>query len=263
MLKKLWLMTFALAFVITTLPSIVSAQSYGWGYKKGSNNQPPEVGEYGKILEENGGYYMDNSGDKVIYLTFDNGYEAGHTEYILDVLKEKEVPATFFVTGHYVRSQPDLIKRMVKEGHILGNHSDSHGDFTKMSKAEIKKELSDLDQEVAAITDLKKLQYVRPPRGTFNAQTIQWSNELGYTHVFWSLAFVDWHKDKEKGWKSAYQEVMKQIHPGAVILLHTVSKDNAEAVPYFIDDLRKQGYQFKSLDDLVMKNTIPKPLFGL
>lgn len=244
-------------------PTLVNAESYGWGYKKGTNHTPPEVGKYGEILEENGGYYMDQSGDKVVYLTFDNGYEAGYTEHILDVLEDKKVPATFFVTGHYVRSAPDLIKRMVKDGHLLGNHSNHHADFTSISKEKMKEELALLDRAVASITDVESLQYVRPPKGTFNARTIQWANELGYTHMFWSLAFVDWHSDKQKGWKSSYQQIMDQIHPGAVILLHTVSPDNADAVEYFIDDLRKQGYTFRSLDDLVMKDKLPKPIFGL
>lgn len=254
---------FTVAVVFVFNPLTTMADSYGWGYKKAENHQPPEVGKYGNILKDNGGYYIDESGEKTVYLTFDNGYEAGYTEYILDTLEEKEVPATFFITGHYVRSQPELVKRMLKDNHTLGNHSDHHGDFTKMSKEEMKQELSLLDRAVASITNIKKLQYVRPPKGTFNAQTIQWANELGYTHIFWSLAFVDWHEDKKAGWKSAYQQLMDQIHPGAIVLLHTVSPDNAEALPYVIDDLRKQGYHFKSLDDLIMKNTIPQPIFGM
>ncbi|GGM30051.1 delta-lactam-biosynthetic de-N-acetylase [Paraliobacillus quinghaiensis] len=262
-MKKLVILFSFILVMFTLLPSISEASSYGWGFKKGTNHQPPEVGKYGQILEENGGYYIDKSGDKVVYLTFDNGYEQGYTEPILDVLKKEDVPATFFVTGHYVRSQPELVKRMDRDGHIIGNHSNHHADFTTLSKEEMKEDLTLLDRAVAAITDQEKLQYLRPPRGTFNPQTIQWANELGYTHVFWSLAFVDWETDHQKGWEKSYQQVMKQIHPGAVILLHTVSKDNAEAIEHFITDLRKQGYTFKSLDDLVLKNTIPEPIFGM
>ncbi|MDC3418175.1 delta-lactam-biosynthetic de-N-acetylase [Aquibacillus sp. 3ASR75-54] len=244
------------------LPMSIQAKSYGWGFKKNTNHQPPDVGVYKNILDDLGGYYLDNSGDKVVYLTFDNGYEEGYTGKVLDVLKEKKVPATFFVTGHYVEDQEQLVKRMVNEGHIVGNHSYHHPDFTKLSKAKMKEELESLEEAVAKITDQKEMQYVRPPRGTFNKQSIQWANELGYTHVFWSLAFVDWNTDSQKGWKKAYQQVMDQIHPGAVILLHTVSKDNAEALAYMIDDLRKQGYSFRSLDDLVMKDILPEPIIG-
>ncbi|WP_186576778.1 delta-lactam-biosynthetic de-N-acetylase [Aquibacillus kalidii] len=244
-------------------PLSIQASSYGWGYKKGENHQPPQVGKYGQILEDNGGYYIDDSGEKVVYLTFDNGYEAGYTGQILDVLKKKEVPATFFVTGHYVDDQPELIKRMAKEGHIIGNHSYHHPDFTSLSKEKLKKELDTLEQSVADITTQDKMKFVRPPKGTFNEQTIKWANEFGYIHMFWSLAFVDWNTGSQGGWEKAYKQVIDQIHPGAVILLHTVSKDNAEALEYMIDDLRKQGYTFKSLDDLVLKDMIPQSVFGL
>lgn len=237
-----------------------SSFAYGWGYKKGSNNQAPEVGKYGEILKEHGGYYLDDSSEKNIYLTFDNGYEAGYTEDILDVLQEEDVPATFFVTGHYVKSAADIVKRIADEGHIVGNHSYHHHDFTKLTKEEYRKELIDLDKEVEAVTRIEKLQYVRPPRGVFNEQTIEWANEFGYTHVFWSLAFVDWHSDQKKGWQSAYQQVIDQMHPGAIILLHTVNEDNSLALSHLIKELKEQGYTFKSLDDLVIKDVMLDPL---
>lgn len=262
-MKKISFLVLSFILVLAVFPAPSQAESYGWGYKKGTNNQPPEVGKYEAMLDEYGGYYLDRSGDKVIYLTFDNGYEAGYTGKILDVLKKKDVPATFFVTGDYVNKEPDLVKRMANEGHIIGNHSDHHPDFTTLSKEKLKKELETLKNEVAKIADQDSMKYVRPPRGTFNNQTLKWANEFGYTHVFWSLAFVDWHTDKQAGWQKAYQQVVDQIHPGAVILLHTVSQDNAEALEYLIDDLRKQGYTFKSLDDLMLKNMIPKQIWGM
>nr|WP_110943255.1 polysaccharide deacetylase family protein [Virgibacillus senegalensis] len=167
------------------------------------------------------------------------------------------------MTGHYVDSSPELVKRMVNEGHIVGNHSYHHPDFTKLSKQKMKEELDRLESAVAKISDQKKMQYVRPPKGTFTEQSIKWANELGYIHMFWSLAFVDWNTNSQKGWRSAYQQVINQVHPGAVILLHTVSEDNAEALEYMIDDMRKQGYTFKSLDDLVMKDMLPRPFYQL
>nr|WP_245693835.1 delta-lactam-biosynthetic de-N-acetylase [Sediminibacillus halophilus] len=252
-----------LLFGAVAIPSGNQVEGYGWGYKKNSNHQPPEVGKYDTILENNGGYYLDKSGEKVIYLTFDNGYEQGYTGKILDVLKKKDVPAAFFVTGHYVDSSPELVKRMVNEGHIVGNHSYHHPDFTKLSKRKMKEELDKLQSAVAKISDQKTMQYVRPPKGTFTEQSIKWANELGYIHMFWSLAFVDWNTNSQKGWQSAYQQVIDQVHPGAVILLHTVSEDNAEALEYLIDDMRKQGYTFKSLDDLVMKDLLPRPFYQL
>ncbi|MFD1040090.1 delta-lactam-biosynthetic de-N-acetylase [Virgibacillus byunsanensis] len=235
---------------------------YGWGFKKNDDHQIPDVGKYKEILDEYGAYYADHSGEKVVYLTFDMGYEQGYTGDILDVLKKESVPATFFVAGHYVTSQPKLINRMVDEGHIIGNHSYHHPDFTILSKAAMKKELDTLEEEVAKVSEQKELKYLRPPKGVFNERTLKWSNELGYTHIFWSLAFIDWNVDRKSGWKFAFDQLMDHIHPGAIILLHTVSSDNAEALSQLIVQLKKDGYQFKSLDHLILKNIIPKELYG-
>src|SRR5690625_3361083 len=160
-------------------------RGYGWGYKKNNNHQLPDIGKCQNILHKYGAYYADESGDKVIYLTFDNGYEQGYTEDILNVLKKEDVPATFFVTGHYVEEEAELIKRMVDDGHIIGNHSYHHPDFTVVSKSSMKKELETLEEAVAEVSDQKKLKYLRPPRGTFNEKTLAWANELDYIHVFW------------------------------------------------------------------------------
>ncbi|WP_407270847.1 delta-lactam-biosynthetic de-N-acetylase [Radiobacillus sp. PE A8.2] len=258
-----WLMVVILGICLTVMPMNTDAASYGWGYKKGTNHEPPEVGKYANILEKYGGYYLDKSGDKVIYLTFDNGYEQGYTGDILNVLNEYQIPATFFVTGHYVESSEELVKRMVKDGHIVGNHTYYHPDLTTISKEEMKKELDKLEKAVANITSQKSMKYVRPPKGAFSDQSLQWLNEFGYIPMFWSLAFVDWNINDQKGWQKSYNSVIQQIHPGAVILLHTVSKDNADALEHLITDLRKQGYTFKSLDDLVLKDILPPSIFGM
>ncbi|TQS70623.1 delta-lactam-biosynthetic de-N-acetylase [Ornithinibacillus gellani] len=243
--------------------SVLAAPGFGWGYKQNNDNKVPEIGKYQSILEKYGAYYVDPSGDKTIYLTFDNGYEQGYTEGILDVLKKHHVPATFFVTGHYVKDEPALVKRMVKDGHIIGNHSYHHPDFSILSKQSMQEELETLEAAVAAISEQKELKYLRPPRGVFNERTLQWSNELGYIHVFWSLAFKDWNTDQQQGWKYAYDQVMKQVHPGAIVLLHTVSSDNAQALEHIITQLKKEGYQFGSLDDLVLKDRLPRGIFGM
>lgn len=230
---------------------------YGWGYKKNDEHKAPEVGKYGEILSKSNGIYMDTSGEKDVYITFDNGYEQGYTEQVLNVLRKHNVPATFFVTGHYAKREPDLLKRMVNEGHIIGNHSYHHPDFTTMSKSAIKKELDLVEEIVAKHTDQKEMTYLRPPRGTFNEQTLQWAEELGYVHVFWSLAFKDWDVNNQKGWQYAFDQITTQIHPGAILLLHSVSSDNAEALDKVIVYLKEQGYTFKSLDDLILKQILP------
>jgi len=202
---------------------------------------------------------MGDTSKKEIYLTFDNGYENGYTEKVLDVLKERKVPATFFITGHYLDTEADLVKRMVDEGHIVGNHSWYHPDLTTQSDEELKKELESVRLKVEELTDQKGMSYLRPPRGIFSERVLNDAKELGYTSVFWSLAFVDWKVNDQKGWRYSYDNIMKQIHPGCILLLHTVSKDNAEALDNAIVELRKQGYTFKSLDDLMLSRMIDHP----
>ncbi len=232
----------------------VSNKAIHWGVKRSENHKPPSAGkELDQLLAKYDAFYLGNPNKKEIYLTFDNGYENGYTAKILDVLKEKKVPATFFVTGHYLDTAPDLVKRMVKEGHIVGNHSWHHPDLTQVSNEQLRKELESVRKKTEELTGQKGMMYLRPPRGIFSERTMAVARELGYYHVFWSLAFVDWQTNNQKGWKYAYDNIMKQIHPGAVLLLHTVSKDNADALAKAIDDLRKQGYTFKSLDDLMVE----------
>lgn len=239
----------------------ISNRSLFWGFQKKGNHQTPEIGLlYESLLEKYGSFFVGDTTKKNIYLTFDNGYENGYTTDILDVLKKKEVPAAFFVTGHYLTENEDLIRRMVDEGHIVGNHSWHHPDLTKVSDIRLKKELKLVEEEYKKITGKTDMMYLRPPRGIFSERTLKLSKDHGYVNVFWSLAFVDWNTDQQKGWKYAYHNIMEQIHPGAIILLHTVSEDNAKALSKVIDDLREEGYTFKSLNDLMFEKSMPKPL---
>ncbi|GGD01470.1 delta-lactam-biosynthetic de-N-acetylase [Thalassobacillus devorans] len=254
-MKKITLLILSI-LILPLFP--ISAAAYGWGYEKNKDGSPPDVGFYGPLLEQHDGFYIDKSGDKEIYITFDNGYEEGYTGQILDILKEKRVPAAFFITGHYINSAPELVKRMNKEGHIIGNHSWHHPDFTSSSKSRIKEELDKVETAVAQLTDQKDMLYLRPPRGTFTAKSLELTRELGYINAFWSIAFVDWNTGQQKGWKYAYDSLMSQVHPGAVMLLHSVSEDNALALEKIIDDLRAQGYTFHSLDHLMMKKLLPR-----
>jgi peptidoglycan-N-acetylmuramic acid deacetylase len=196
---------------------------------------------------------LGDTAKKELYLTFDNGYENGYTAKILDILHDKKVPTIFFVTGHYVKDQPELLKRMVEEGHLIGNHSWSHPDVSRISNMKLKEELDKVKEEVTKLTGQKEMHFLRTPRGIFSERTLAFSKELGYTNVFWSIAYKDWNAKDHKGWKHAYDKVMDQLHPGAVILLHSVSKDNAEALGKIIDDARQKGYEFKSLDQLKRK----------
>ncbi|WP_456276772.1 delta-lactam-biosynthetic de-N-acetylase [Bacillus sp. AK128] len=265
MIKKTGCILFVLALILVPSFSQVQATTYSnakthWGFKKSVDHKPPSAGkQLDELLAEYNSFYLGDTSKKEIYLTFDNGYENGYTGPILDVLKKKKVPATFFVTGYYLKDQPELVKRMVNEGHIVGNHSYHHPDLTEVSDVRLKKELELVREEFETLTGKKGMTYLRAPRGVFSERTLALSEKLGYTNVFWSLAFVDWYTDQQKGWKYSYDQVMKQIHPGSILLLHTVSKDNAEALEKIITDLEAQGYEFKSLDDLMMEKILPHP----
>jgi len=233
-----------------------ATQPYHYGFKKSKNGQLPSIDEEGfkDIVQQNEAIFLGDTSKKELYLTFDNGYENGYTAKVLDVLKEKKVPAIFFVTGHYVQDQPELLKRMVAEGHLIGNHSWSHPDMSRISDSQLKEELDKVKEAVTRITDQKDMKYLRPPRGIFSKRSLEQSRQLGYTNVFWSVAYKDWDTNSQRGAEYAYQQVMGQLHPGAVILLHSVSRDNAEALGRIIDEARRQGYEFKSLDQLTVKN---------
>jgi peptidoglycan-N-acetylmuramic acid deacetylase len=238
-----------LAFPVTAQASV---SPFHFGFKKSINGQLPSINEEGfkEVLEKNGAVFLGDTSRKVIYLTFDNGYENGFTARILDTLKEKQVPAAFFVTGHYIKDQPELLKRMQAEGHIVGNHSWSHPDMTTISDSKIKEELDKVKTQASLVTEQQDMIYLRPPRGIFSERTLAVTKGLGYTNVFWSIAYKDWDVNAQKGSQFAYDSVMKQLHPGAIMLLHSISKDNTEALGRIIDGARSQGYEFLSLDQL-------------
>ncbi len=221
---------------------------YGWGIKK-NISAPPDIPETTKtLMKKYNAYYIDE-GSKNIYLTFDEGYENGYTAKILDVLKENNVPAAFFITGPYLKNEKELVKRMVKEGHIVGNHSINHPSLPSVADdEELKKEITELSKQFKE-TFGKEMKYLRPPRGEYSERTLALTRDLGYTNVFWSFAYKDWEVNNQKGTEYAYQEILKGVHDGAVLLLHAVSKDNAFVLDSVIKELKNRGYTFKSLDE--------------
>jgi peptidoglycan-N-acetylmuramic acid deacetylase len=265
--RKTLIYLLVLSIVFLSVPVVGQAynnEKHNWSYKRGKNHQPATTeAEYIELLDKYNGYFIGDTRGKNLYLTFDNGYENGYTKQVLDVLKNKRVPAAFFVTGHYLNSEAELVKRMVKEGHIVGNHSWHHPDLTTVSASRLKEELYKVKKKYEELTGRQDMMYLRPPRGVFSERTLALSEKEGYINVFWSLAYVDWFTDKQRGADYAYNSIMRQIHPGSILLLHSVSKDNADALGRIIDDLRKQGYTFKSLDDLVANERIPNPLSEL
>ena len=237
-------------------PFQADAESLHWGFQKAKNENQAQAGSaFDELMKKYGAYYKGSPDEKILYLTFDNGFENGYTASILDTLKKEKAPATFFLTGHYVRSATDLVNRMIKEGHEIGNHSYGHPNMANLSEARMKEEWDKFDQLLAEHTSVKKTRFVRPPEGVFSEKLLAYGNELGYRHMFWSVAFVDWHADRPQGKDYAYNHLMNQIHPGAIILMHTVSPDNAAALPDFIRDAKAKGYTFSSLSSLVEEDS--------
>ncbi len=247
-----------MTFIFTQQTALAySNKEFNWSFNPKPNNEPATTEPiYEELLKRYGGFWIGDTSKKELYLTFDNGYENGYTSKILDVLKEKKVPAAFFVTGHYLMDQPELIQRMVDEGHIVGNHSWHHPSLVQVDDARLKRELEKVKAKYEEMTGRNDMIYLRPPRGVFSERSLALSQQHGYINVFWSLAYKDWEVDNQKGWKYAYDQIMKRVHPGSVMLIHSISSDNAEALDKVIDDLRKQGYVFKSLDDYMLSQQL-------
>ena len=199
--------------------------------------------------------YLGNTQEKVLYLTFDAGYENGCTEKILDILKKHNVPAAFFLVGNYMEKNADLVRRMVQEGHIVGNHTMHHYDMQKIAdKAAFSKELTDLESLFTQITGKDLPKYYRPPQGTYSKENLVMARDLGYHTVFWSLAYVDWNNDAQPTAEEAFQKLLPRTHNGAVVLLHSTSHTNAAILDELLTKWEQQGYRFASIDAL-----FPKP----
>lgn len=221
----------------------------GWGFVKKKGAFPEFTKGQMEMMAKYNCIYFGDREEKALYLTFDEGYENGYTGAILDTLKEKGVPAAFFITGPYLSKNYDLIKRMIDEGHIVGNHTVNHPNMPSKSTASaMQEEILSLDRRFYE-TFGTHMTYFRPPEGAYSERSLSATNALGYRTVLWSFAYKDWETDNQKGADYAYDSVIPYLHPGCVILLHAVSSDNTEALGRIIDQAREQGYTFKSLDE--------------
>ena len=195
--------------------------------------------------------FLGDTSQKRIYLTFDSGYENGCTEKILDTLKEHEVSAVFFLVGNYIQRNPDLVRRMVSEGHIVGNHTMHHYDMSKIAGEEsFKKELTDLESLYQEVTGQTMEKYYRPPQGIYSQENLEMAQKLGYKTVFWSLAYVDWNNNAQPTREQAMNKLMPRIHNGAVVLLHSTSQTNAEILGEVLTEWKKMGYTFGNISEL-------------
>ena len=195
--------------------------------------------------------YIGDTTRKVLYLTFDAGYENGCTEKILDVLQKQEVKAAFFLVGNYIEKNADLVRRMVAEGHTVANHTMHHYDMSKLSdKAAFSKELTDLEALYKETTGQEMPKFYRPPQGIYSEENLKMAKELGYKTVFWSLAYVDWNNDSQPSPAQAFAKLLPRTHNGAVVLLHSTSKTNGEILEELIDQWKAEGYSFGTLAEL-------------
>lgn len=238
---------------VQTSANVLNAENWGLGF--GAEGTQPTGNVSTETLAEYNAYYVGDDAEKVIYLTFDCGYENGNTEPILDALKKHNAQGTFFVVGHFLESAPDIVKRMVEEGHTVGNHTYNHPDMSKISdKAAFEKEMSDVETAFEELTGQEMIKYYRPPQGKYSTQNLQMAKELGYHTFFWSLAYVDWYQDKQPTKEEAFDKLVGRIHPGAIVLLHSTSSTNAQVLDELLSKWEEMGYTFKPLSDLVQSD---------
>ena len=228
-----------------------SLETGSWGLSFREEGAPP-IGNAGKDqLKQYDAVYIGDPAKKVLYLTFDAGYENGCTEKILDVLKRAQVPAAFFLVGNYLEQNADLVRRMVAEGHIVGNHTMHHYDMSKLTTKEaFTKELTDLEVLYKEVTGQQMEKFYRPPQGIYSEENLKMAKDLGYKTVFWSLAYVDWLSDSQPTAEAAMRKLLPRTHPGAVVLLHSTSRTNAEILEQLIDTWKEDGYSFGTLKEL-------------
>ena len=252
--KDIWIL---LAAVCAAAAMVISQFAGGaiatgaWGLSFRQEGQPPS-GPAGnqQLLQYNAAYLGDIS-QKVIYLTFDAGYENGCTEKVLDVLKKHQVPAAFFLVGNYMEKNADLVRRMVADGHIVGNHTMHHPDMSKLSDKEaFAKELTDWENLFREITGKELPKYYRPPQGLYSEENLKMAQDLGYRTVFWSLAYVDWNNDSQPTAEYAFDKLLPRTHNGAVVLLHSTSQTNGEILDELLTRWTEMGYEFRSIDQL-------------
>ena len=225
--------------------------SEDWGLSFGESGTQPVGNAAAGDLAWYDAYYVGDDSEKIIYLTFDCGFENGNTGPILDALKKHNVKATFFVVGHFLETAPDMAKRMVEEGHAVGNHTYHHFDMSAISDQEtFQKEMDDVANLFHEVTGTELSRYYRPPQGKCNVQTLRMAQELGYNTIFWSLAYVDWDQDNQPSHKEAFEKLTTRIHPGAIVLLHNTSRTNGEILDELLTKWEEMGYSFRPLSDL-------------
>lgn len=231
--------------------ALLHEKSENWGLGFGTEGKPPTGNASAEELKKYNAYFIGDTTQNTIYLTFDCGYENGNTEPILDALKKHDVKATFFVVGNFLETSPEIVKRMIAEGHTVGNHTYHHLDMSSISSMDaFKKETQDVKNLFEQITGTPITKFYRPPQGKYNIENLKMAQELGYHTFFWSLAYVDWYQDKQPTKDEAFGKLLKRIHPGAIVLLHSTSSTNAQILDELLTKWEEMGYTIKPLTEL-------------
>ena len=252
--KDIWIVLIALCAAVVLVVgqfTETAIETGAWGLSFRQEGLAPFGPAGNTQLAQYDAAYLGDTNEKVLYLTFDAGYENGNTAKILDVLKAHNVPAAFFLVGHYMEKNADLVRRMVEEGHIVGNHTMHHSDMSKLSDKEtFSKELTELEDLFQGITGKELPKYYRPPQGVYSEENLCMAKELGYKTVFWSLAYADWNNDAQPTKEQAFEKLLPRTHNGAVVLLHSTSATNAEILDELLTRWESEGYRFESIDKL-------------
>lgn len=231
--------------------SVLASAGIGWGLKFNEEGKRPDGNTPIEELAEYDAFYAQDTEKRVIYLTFDCGYENGNTSQILDALKKHGAPAAFFVVGTYIESEPELIRRMTDEGHIVGNHTWHHPDLSQISDIEsFQKELTDVEDVYNKVTGQDMPRFLRPPQGRYSTESLQRAKELGYKTIFWSLAYEDWNQNAQPSREEALDILTRRIHPGAIVLLHNTSTTNAAVLDELLTKWEDMGYEIRPLTEL-------------
>ena len=252
----LFLLTVSLFANFLCVNPLAAERSCSWYCAHVKDHKQPAVAKELAFAEDCEGYYIDHThisqsdSEKVIYLTFDAGYENGNVAKILDVLKEESVPGAFFVLGHLISKNPDLIKRMREEGHLVCNHTVCHRDMSLASGEELLAELKALEERYQILMGEPMPKYYRPPEGRFSRSNLEVLQKHGYKTVFWSFAYPDWDNNKQISPEKAKQIILENLHNGEVMLLHPTSSVNAEILSEVIREAKRQGYRFGTLEEL-------------
>jgi len=234
----------------------LSTKEYSWYFNPRNDGKQPCPIKEANFFKNYSSYYVGDPNEKIIYLSFDAGYENNTTENILNTLKKHNAKAQFFVVESYIRNNPDLVRRMEKEGHLVCNHSKSHPSMAQITDLnKFKSELISVEEAYKEVTGKDMPKYFRPPMGKFSEQSLKYTQDLGYSSIFWSFAYVDWYNDKQPTHEYAKEKIYSRTHPGAIVLLHPNSKTNTEILDEVLTHWEQEGYKLETLDYLVKNNT--------